>query len=165
MPAIGGGHALPESWEDAPDSGAVGRGGKGERSAMSENRDPDAYLRKAEESAAGALSELESERFNNCMNRAYYAVFQAAISALLRNGIWRGDRKWPHAFVQSEFIAKLINRRRSYPPRLRATLSDLLSLRHRADYSGSTISRAEANLAVRRCQEFVEAVRLESDRQ
>lgn len=132
---------------------------------MSDNRDPDAYLKKARESLAGAQSEIESERFNNCMNRVYYAVFQAVISALLRDGIWRGDGKWPHTFVQSEFVGKLINRRRRYPPRLRSTLSDLQQLRHRADYGGSSIQRAEANLALRRCQEFVETVRLESERQ
>jgi uncharacterized protein (UPF0332 family) len=132
---------------------------------VSENRDPEAYLRKAEESLEGAASELENERFNNAANRAYYAAFQAAISALLRDGIWRGDGKWPHTFVQSEFVGKLINRRRRYPPRLRSTLSDLLQMRHRADYGGSSIQRAEANLAVRRCQEFVETVQLESERQ
>jgi uncharacterized protein (UPF0332 family) len=132
---------------------------------VSENRDPEAYLRKAEESLEGAASELENERFNNAANRAYYAAFQAAISALLRDGIWRGDGKWPHTFVQSEFVGKLINRRRRYPPRLRSTLSDLLRMRHRADYGGSSIQRAEANLAVRRCQEFVETVQLESERQ
>lgn len=121
-------------------------------------------MKKALESLAGAESELECERFNNSMNRAYYATFQAAISAMLRHGIWRRDGKWPHTFVQSEFVGKLINRRRHYPPRMRDTLSDLQDLRHHADYQGGTISRAEANLALRRCKEFVETVRLESER-
>jgi uncharacterized protein (UPF0332 family) len=132
---------------------------------MSENRDPEAYLNKAMESLDGAQSEFDNERFNNSANRAYYAAFQAAIGALLRDGIWRGDGKWPHTFVQSEFVGKLINRRRRYPSRLRQTLFDLQELRHRADYGGSRIHRAEANLALRRCREFVETVRLESERQ
>ena len=40
------------------------------------------YLRKALESLAGAESECANRRFSNCANRAYYAAFQAAISAL-----------------------------------------------------------------------------------
>lgn len=39
-------------------------------------------LEKARESLAGAESEFSNERYNNCANRAYYAVFQAAIVAL-----------------------------------------------------------------------------------
>lgn len=132
---------------------------------MSDNRDPDAYLRKANESLDGTQSEYEVERFNNCMNRAYYAAFQAAISALLREGIWRNDRKWPHTFVQSEFAGKLINRRRRYPSRLRDTLADLQLLRHQADYDGATITRAEAREGVRRSRELIEAVGLGSERQ
>lgn len=40
------------------------------------------YLAKAEESLLGAISELEQSRYNNSTNRAYYACFQAAITAL-----------------------------------------------------------------------------------
>jgi uncharacterized protein (UPF0332 family) len=37
------------------------------------------YLTKAQESLAGADSELAHCRFNNCARDAYYACFQAAI--------------------------------------------------------------------------------------
>ena len=47
--------------------------------AMSE---PSVYLAKAEESLLGAASELAQGRYNNSVNRAYYACFQAAIAAL-----------------------------------------------------------------------------------
>jgi len=40
------------------------------------------YLAKAEESLVGAASELAHGRYNNSVNRAYYACFQAAIAAL-----------------------------------------------------------------------------------
>jgi uncharacterized protein (UPF0332 family) len=46
----------------------------------------DLYLAKAQSSLAGAQSELAQQRFDNAANRAYYACFQAAISALLRAG-------------------------------------------------------------------------------
>ena len=40
-----------------------------------------AFLDKALESLAGAESEFVNERYNNTANRAYYAVFHAAIAA------------------------------------------------------------------------------------
>jgi uncharacterized protein (UPF0332 family) len=48
------------------------------------------YLSKANESLAGATSELVNGRYNNTANRAYYAVFQAAIAALMQAGIAPG---------------------------------------------------------------------------
>ncbi len=44
--------------------------------------EPSVYLAKAEESLVGAASELAHGRYNNSVNRAYYACFQAAIAAL-----------------------------------------------------------------------------------
>jgi uncharacterized protein (UPF0332 family) len=132
---------------------------------MSEHEWVEAYIRKADESLAGAQSEYESGRFNNCANRAYYAAFQTAISALLADGIRRGDGKWPHTFVQSEFVGRLVNRRHRYPRRLRGTLADLQILRHHPDYEAVTITRTDASRALRLCREFIEAVRLGSERQ
>lgn len=132
--------------------------------AMSENQEAEAYLKKAGESLAGAQSEFANGRFNNAANRAYYAAFQAAIAALLRESIRASDEHWAHTFVQSEFAGKLINRRHRYPSDLRNVLSDLLRLRHDADYRGATIHRADASQAVRRSREFVDAVRLGRER-
>ena len=58
-----------------------------------------AYLEKAIESLAGAESEHANKRYNNCANRCYYAMFQAAIAALIAAGIRpTGDRdRWEHA--------------------------------------------------------------------
>lgn len=131
---------------------------------MSEKEQVDAYMRKAAESLAGAQSEYDTRRFNNSANRAYYAAFQAAIAALLREGIRTSDGNWPHTFVQSEFAGRLINRRHRYPSGLRGTLSDLQRFRHRADYRHASITRTDANTAMRRSREFVEAVRPGSER-
>jgi uncharacterized protein (UPF0332 family) len=120
------------------------------------------YLRKALESLAGAESECANRRFSNCANRAYYAAFQAAISALLREHIRsRTGGQWPHAFVQGEFAGKLINRNRRYPSPLRSTLPDLQTLRSRADYHPDAISEIEVHRGLRRSREFVEAIRSE----
>ncbi len=75
------------------------------------------FLLKAQESLAGAEAEFASARYNNCANRCYYACFQAAIAALERAGIRprTAQPQWGHAFVQSEFVSQLINRRKLYP--------------------------------------------------
>ncbi|HEU5432403.1 MAG TPA: hypothetical protein VFU81_12115 [Thermomicrobiales bacterium] len=55
----------------------------------------DIFLHKAQESLAGAESEFVNDRYNNAANRAYYAVFQAAIHALLDVACSR--REWPRS--------------------------------------------------------------------
>jgi uncharacterized protein (UPF0332 family) len=69
---------------------------------MSEPDRTTIFRAKAIESLAGAESEFVNGRFNNCANRCYYATFQAAIAALLRQGIQPGsERTWGHPFVQA----------------------------------------------------------------
>jgi len=70
------------------------------------------YLTKAEESLRGAASEFTQGRYNNAANRCDYACFQAAVAALHHAGLApRGDRtEWGHAFVQAEFVGRLIHR-------------------------------------------------------
>ncbi len=121
----------------------------------------DDFLIKAEESLAGAECELANGRFNNCANRCYYAVFQAAIHALAQAGIRPpgGSTQWDHGFVQSQFVGLLINRRKVYSTSLRDTLLQTYRLREAADYRRERVSDVRASRSVRRAQEFVEAVR------
>jgi uncharacterized protein (UPF0332 family) len=125
---------------------------------VSDDQNAELYRNKALESLAGAESEFRNERHNNAANRAYYAAFQAAIAALLLEGIRARDGRWAHTFVHAEFVGRLINRRRRYPSALRDTLAVLQRLRHDADYRGATIDRADARSAVRRSREFVETI-------
>ncbi len=83
----------------------------------------DVFLIKARESLAGAENEFASGRYNNCANRCYYACYQAAIYALLKAGVKppESQDRWSHAFAQSEFVGRLINRRKVYPAGLRDT--------------------------------------------
>jgi uncharacterized protein (UPF0332 family) len=91
------------------------------------------FLEKARESLIGAESEFLNQRYNNSVNRAYYACFQAAIAALQNAGInARGDN-WGHEFVQAQFNGMLINRRHLYPTDLRNILGRNYALRVRAD--------------------------------
>jgi uncharacterized protein (UPF0332 family) len=124
----------------------------------------DDFLVKAEESLAGAESELAHGRYNNCANRCYYAVFQAAVHALAQAGIRPpgGSTHWDHGFVQAQFVGLLINRRKVFPTSLRDTLLQNYRLREAADYKRERISDVRASRAVRRAQEFVNAVRQSS---
>ena len=131
---------------------------------MRDAKDAELYWRKAIESLAGADSEMDNGRYYNAVNRAYYAAFQAAIFALLLGGIRTRDERWAHAYVQSEFAGKLVNRRLVYSPNLRETLSLLLRLRRRANYRGTTIRQADTNRAIRLSREFVESVRVVRER-
>jgi uncharacterized protein (UPF0332 family) len=96
------------------------------------NEASDAYLQKALESLACAESETTNGRYNNAANRAYFACYQAAITALMSAGVHRS--RWEHDFVQAQFAGQLIGRRKLYPSEFRNVLSNLSISRVEADY-------------------------------
>src|SRR5919106_1814675 len=116
------------------------------------------YLAKATESLLTAESEFVNGRYNSCANRCYYACFQAAITALLIEGI-RPAGQWNHQFVQAQFVGVLINQRKRYNTELRRVLSDNQSLRDKADYRPELVTATQAGRALRRSRLFVNAVR------
>ena len=79
------------------------------------------YLTKAIESLLTAETESINGRYNSCANRCYYACFQAAIAAILNEGI-RPAGQWNHQFVQAQFVGILINQRKRYDSELRRVL-------------------------------------------
>ncbi len=122
----------------------------------------DIFLNKAEESLAGAASEMANRRYNNCANRSYYACFHAAVSALIRGGIAPGsDGQWSHSAVQAQFAGVLVNRRKRFSSDLSDTLSRTMTLRQAADYRREHVSEIQAQRAMRRAQAFVAAIRSE----
>jgi uncharacterized protein (UPF0332 family) len=119
----------------------------------------DVYVTKATENLASAASELVNRRYNACANRAYYACFQAAIVALLNEGLApRGGREWGHDYVQAQFAGNLIGRRKRYPAALRSTLPRLAELREKADYGHTLVSQAQAARALSLAEVFVQNV-------
>ena len=116
------------------------------------------YLAKATESLQTAESEFVNGRYNSCANRCYYACFQAAIAALLREGI-RPRGQWSHEFVQGQFVGVLLNQRHLYDRELRRVLADNQSLRDKADYRAELVTATQAGRALRRSHLFVAAVR------
>ncbi len=116
------------------------------------------YLAKAEESLAGAESEFGNRRYNNTANRAYYACFQAAIAAILREGLSARAGQWGHDYVPAQFNGELISRRHRYSTDLRGVLERNYILRQSADYDGEHVSQTQADRALGRTRLFVEAV-------
>jgi uncharacterized protein (UPF0332 family) len=116
------------------------------------------YLTKAIESLLTAETESINGRYNSCANRCYYACFQAAIVALLSEGI-RPAGQWNHQFVQAQFVSVLINQRKRFDAQLRRALSDNQSLRDKADYRPELVTATQASRALRRSRLFVTAIR------
>jgi len=117
------------------------------------------YLSKALESLATAESEFVHGRFNSCANRCYYACFQAAIAALLWEGIRTSNDHWGHDFVHAQFVGQLVNRRKRYAADLRQVLVTNQALRDKADYHTDLVTQTQADRALGRCRTFVQAVR------
>ena len=116
------------------------------------------YLVKATESIQTAESEFVNGRYNSCANRCYYACFQAAIAALLSEGI-RPRGQWNHEFVQGQFVGALLNQRHLYDTQLRRVLADNQSLRDKADYRAELVTAIQAGRALSRSRLLVTAVR------
>jgi uncharacterized protein (UPF0332 family) len=116
------------------------------------------YLTKAIESLLTAESEFANGRYNSCANRSYYACFQAAIAAMLIEGI-RPAGQWNHQYVQAQFVGVLINKRKRYESELRRVLADNQSLRDKADYRPELVTATQASRALRRTRLFVTAIR------
>jgi len=120
----------------------------------------DLFLEKATESLDGALSEFASARYNNSANRSYYSCFQAAIHALIRANLRPLGDGWGHAFVQSQFVGLLVNRRKLYSTDLRPVLEQNYRLREVADYfRRERVGEERAGRAARRAEAFVAAIR------
>jgi len=110
------------------------------------------YLEKAQSSYEGARACLEKQAFDSCVSRSYYAVFQAAIAALIQLTDFRPARgEWSHKATQAEFNRRLVMRRKVFSGQIGKTLLTLIEWRHRADYSptntGRQMARASTSLA------------------
>lgn len=116
------------------------------------------YLAKASESLASARADTRARRYNSAANRAYYAAFQAAVSALIQARIRPANEDWSHRFVMSQFSGKLIRRRKLLSAALRPTLGELFDRRVTADYSAENVSAGDAKRAVKRADRLVGAI-------
>ena len=120
-----------------------------------------AYLLKAHQNRAVADLALQAGHFDACCSRAYYAAFQAAISALWAEGIRpprETDRTLSHKAVQSEWAGRLVYRRKLYAAELRSVLNWLYDRRIEGDYAPEPVREREARGATLRARQLVTAV-------
>ena len=87
---------------------------------------------------------------DSAVNRAYFALFQAAICALERRGMRR--REWTHKGVHSDFVQLFVRRRKLVPASFAGALPSVMHLRHIADYQQPGVSQVQAERAVRRAR-------------
>ncbi len=114
------------------------------------------FLDKARANLTVAQYCLANGFYDACANRAYYADFQAAITALEHHGF--ASRKNEHKWVQSSFNGMLIKRRKIYPARFKSYLLDMLNVRNDADYFDKSVSKIIASHQQAKAEEFVEAI-------
>jgi uncharacterized protein (UPF0332 family) len=91
------------------------------------------------------------------VSRAYYAVFQAEIAALIKLTDYR-PRQWSHERVQAEFNRRLIRAQKMFPSGLRFFHSDLIGRRHIADYEEERIGLVVAERCVNKARDIVSVV-------
>ena len=66
-------------------------------------------IEKAQESLRAAELCYTAKLYNATANRAYYAMFQAALVALKRAGITPKGEQWSHEGLQAAFAKELIH--------------------------------------------------------
>jgi uncharacterized protein (UPF0332 family) len=115
------------------------------------------YLAKARDSLRTAQSAYEQGDSDSCASRAYFAVFQAEIAALIKLTEFRQEQ-WGHERVQAEFNQRLIQARKGFPASLRSIHDDLIGRRHSADYTDQHVSARLAEQCLRRAAEMLTAI-------
>ena len=115
------------------------------------------YLAKARNSLRTAQSAYEQRDFDSCASRAYFAVLQAEIGALIKLTEFRQEQ-WGHDRVQEEFNRRLIRARKVFPASLRSIHNDLIGRRRLADYTDQHISVRIAEECLRKAAEMVSTI-------
>jgi len=113
-------------------------------------------LKRAESSLRAARLCLEQQCFDSAASRAYFAMFQMAISALETRGIKRSE--WTHKGVHGDFVQHFVRGRKIVPASFAGALPALMEIRHIADYRQPGPSRRQVERAVRLAQEFSECL-------
>ncbi len=117
------------------------------------------YWLKAKENLEMASLAYQAKGYNVCASRAYYAVFLASITALIKLTDFRArDNEWDHSQAQAELNRRLIMRKKVLPGELGRTPMDLMELRHLADYKPQSVTAREAKRAYERAKKFLYSI-------
>ena len=120
---------------------------------------PDAYMAKAERALASARLLLADGDINGAVNRAYYAMFEAAHAALLTECPTinpAGIRT--HTAVISAFGRHLVKTGR-LPAEVGKAMNRVEQIRLLADYTGEEVGHERADWAVAQAEVLVNTVR------
>jgi uncharacterized protein (UPF0332 family) len=120
------------------------------------------FLTKAKKNIQAAQLLFDNQMYDESANRAYYAVFQAALAALSAAGFQ--TERISHEAVQAMFNGELIQRRKIYPSHLKSYRLDLQAVRNDADYKLTFISKKVASRQIKKAKEFVERIEQESNK-
>jgi uncharacterized protein (UPF0332 family) len=113
-------------------------------------------LEKANEFIQTAQRCLQEGWYNSAVNRAYYAMFQAARTALSAVRVERAQ--WNHGALHAAFAMELVHRRKVYPLSMVHALTEAMEQRHTADYSDTHLSQRRATRTVNAAADFVSRV-------
>lgn len=116
-------------------------------------------LARAQASLHAAQLCLEHRLFDSAVNRAYFAMFQAAIAALEAQGTKR--KEWTHKGVHSDFVHAFVRRRKVVPLGFANVLPTMMDLRHKADYEHPGVSQRQAKRAVQEAHNFISLLQQE----
>ncbi len=96
--------------------------------------------------------------YNSTANRAYYAMFQAAIVALNHVGIQPKGDQWSHKGVQATFAQELTRRRKIFQTTMVRDLLDILAIRNIADYREHDVTKVDAQDSLNTARQFVTTI-------
>jgi uncharacterized protein (UPF0332 family) len=115
------------------------------------------YLAKARNNLRTAQSAYDQGDFDSRASRAYFAVFQVEIAAVIKLTEFRQDR-WGHDRVQEEFNRRLIRSRKLFSSALRFVHNNLIGRRHIADYTEQHISARTAERCLQHATDMVTTI-------
>ncbi|MFQ5824029.1 MAG: HEPN domain-containing protein [bacterium] len=120
------------------------------------------FYTKAKENIEDAEDGYKNARYNACVNRAYYATYQAVIALLIKNGIIPSRKlDFRHSWVQANFVINFIKRKKVFSAKYSDYLNDLRRLREIADYKPSSLSKKDAKRAFDKASELINLISIE----
>jgi len=119
------------------------------------------FWTKASENLKAAQLCFDNGFYNACANRAYYAMYHAAIAILIEKGFHPTQKQIDHGWVQSVFARELINRQKVFQGKFRRYLLDSQEVRNDADYKNIMVSKKTANRQLLKSTEFISAITVE----
>lgn len=117
------------------------------------------YLSKSIQNLQAAERDFRHRSYDPCASRAYFAVFHAALAALLAlTDFKRQGKGWNHHSVAAEFSGRLLHRRKVFPRAMARVLDDLRVRRHLADYDEKSVARKDAGRSLSDAVKFIRQI-------